>query len=83
MLIPITTLVLMVTYSLLLLLEYKKTALVLGGFCVLFLAEHVCNFIERTNVKVVKKLSGTIIQRTVSLLIPGLMLFSLYYMFGI
>lgn len=82
-LIPFVGFLLLFGFSWFLLSGKALYALSFGGVFVLFCAEHVFNFINRTKVRGIRKLSGTIVQRPISFLLPLFILLCLFCTFGI
>ncbi|RXE86612.1 hypothetical protein DRB05_10255 [Pseudoalteromonas sp. A757] len=72
----------MFCFSWFLLYEKPLSALGFGGVFVLFCAEHVFNFFSRTKVNGIQKLSGTVFQRPISLLLSVSIVLCLYFVFG-
>jgi hypothetical protein len=70
-------------FSWLLISDELLYALVIGVVFTLFSAEHIFNFIKRTRIRGIHNLSGTVIQRPVSLILPVLILLGLFSVIGI
>jgi len=83
MLIPLVGLLFLFFFSWLLISDELLYALVIGVVFTLFSAEHIFNFIKRTKIRGIQNLSGTVFQKPVSLLLPVLILLSLFGVIGI
>lgn len=83
MLIPLVGVLLLVCFVLFLTLDKVSLTIVMASVFVLFSAEHVFNFIGRSDVSFLKNIAGSIIQKVLAFLLPVMVLFAIFGVFGI
>ncbi|TMN86469.1 hypothetical protein CWB72_19900, partial [Pseudoalteromonas phenolica] len=83
LLIPLVGILLLVCFTLFLTWSKVTLALVTASLFVLFSAEHTFNFIGRSDVPFFKKIAGSMIQKIIAFLIPVVILFAIFGVFGI
>ena len=83
LLIPLFGILLLVCFVLFLTSNKVSLSILTASLFVLFSAEHTFNFIGRSDVPFLKKIAGSIIQKAIAFLIPVVILFAIFGVFGI